>query len=529
MKTIKRTHTFSIIAVIGAVLLVGGSGLVGLMSLNQTRLYTQRHIEHIDMARSAQIELEKQYNSWKSVVYESDKFESYQNNFLEYSKHLAKAQDCIFNLATVFQMNKNIYPRLNELFAYHNSINSQYVDVLSSIDAANKADREKAVASMKMTDKKVIDMMEGIVSEIKNNAETEITKINNVYFRIMLGSIIMLLLVTLAMGILIAYKNIRMHEILTAKVEKRTRELVDAHGKLSVSEEKYRLLIEGSPDIIFSMNLDLQFMRCNNAVKKFFRIPPDKLCGMNFLDLIYHDSDKDLERRMIKEQILGLIETGAPLNFNASFKSSANIEQKELRVHLSIMEADGKREIFGRIEDISEDTILKYQNYEHAVYQIDNFLLHADDVTSRISSSLIHSLPSGEVGVIRIALREMLINAIEHGNLGISFEEKTKAQTENRYYELIEERRADALYGNRKVMVEYIVDPKKVSYKITDEGCGFDVEKYEKNDPNDVNALCLTHGRGITMTRNVFDTVQYNKKGNQVLLIKNLLPVEIDL
>ncbi|HOT43589.1 MAG TPA: hypothetical protein PLM53_03925 [Spirochaetota bacterium] len=40
------------------------------------------------------------------------------------------------------------------------------------------------------------------------------------------------------------------------------------------------------------------------------------------------------------------------------------------------------------------------------------------------------------VSDIRIALREAIINAIEHGNLRLSFDVKTKAHREGKYFDL---------------------------------------------------------------------------------------------
>ena len=51
-------------------------------------------------------------------------------------------------------------------------------------------------------------------------------------------------------------------------------------------------------------------------------------------------------------------------------------------------------------------------------------------------------------------------------------------------------------------------------------GPGFDYKRIMDRVRNEVNQHELSHGRGIIMTQAVFDKVEYNKKGNQVLLIK---------
>jgi len=59
-----------------------------------------------------------------------------------------------------------------------------------------------------------------------------------------------------------------------------------------------------------------------------------------------------------------------------------------------------------------------------------------------------------------------------------------------------------------------------VVYIVTDEGSGFDHYKAVEDDSSNANAQFLAHGRGITMTKNIFDRVKYNERGNQVMLIK---------
>ena len=56
--------------------------------------------------------------------------------------------------------------------------------------------------------------------------------------------------------------------------------------------------------------------------------------------------------------------------------------------------------------------------------------------------------------------------------------------------------------------------------RITDEGDGFDHQGFLKRTESDDSLLMLEHGRGLTMARNAFDSVQFNTKGNQVTLAK---------
>jgi anti-sigma regulatory factor (Ser/Thr protein kinase) len=110
---------------------------------------------------------------------------------------------------------------------------------------------------------------------------------------------------------------------------------------------------------------------------------------------------------------------------------------------------------------------------------------------------------------------------MEHGNLNVTFDEKTKAQEEDRLFEFMSERRALPEYRDKKVTIDYFFSDDKVVYRITDMGDGFDYSDIMDRVKNEVNQQELSHGRGIIMTRAVFDKLEYNSKGNQVLLIKN--------
>lgn len=111
-------------------------------------------------------------------------------------------------------------------------------------------------------------------------------------------------------------------------------------------------------------------------------------------------------------------------------------------------------------------------------------------------------------------LAELLINAVEHGNLGIGYTEKTwlvKAGTWRD--ELI--RRADLAEHEGK-RVEALLRRKKdgISIKILDQGKGFEWRKYMQIDPARAQD---NHGRGIAQANAVsFDQIEYNDTGNEV-------------
>jgi hypothetical protein len=116
---------------------------------------------------------------------------------------------------------------------------------------------------------------------------------------------------------------------------------------------------------------------------------------------------------------------------------------------------------------------------------------------------------------LNVALYEMLMNAIEHGNCGISFEEKTDWLEGGRAVtELIDQRCADPEIAVRRVTFEYAIHPGHSEFLISDEGTGFDWRGAEER-AEDLD-LFAQHGRGIMMTRALTRNLSYNEVGNEV-------------
>ena len=122
---------------------------------------------------------------------------------------------------------------------------------------------------------------------------------------------------------------------------------------------------------------------------------------------------------------------------------------------------------------------------------------------------------------IRLGLFEMLLNAIEHGNLQIDYESKSEALHKNEFLKLFEQRRKDPNFINRRVFVDMEVDQGACRVDIRDQGSGFDWRRWISRRNSD--SVLAAHGRGIMMTQLYFDKIFYNEAGNHVTLIKNLV------
>lgn len=112
-------------------------------------------------------------------------------------------------------------------------------------------------------------------------------------------------------------------------------------------------------------------------------------------------------------------------------------------------------------------------------------------------------------------LAELLLNAVEHGNLGIGYNEKSQLRTELSLNTEIERRLNHPDYYDKYVNVEVISDVESVMFTIQDEGKGFDWEPYLDFG---VNRMMDNHGRGIAIANQLcFDHIEYLGNGNTVI------------
>jgi DNA-binding response OmpR family regulator len=126
---------------------------------------------------------------------------------------------------------------------------------------------------------------------------------------------------------------------------------------------------------------------------------------------------------------------------------------------------------------------------------------------------------SFDVESVRIALLEILTNAIEHGNLGISLVEKRAALADGTLRTLYAERAAALPWRDRTVLVDYELTPSRLLYRIADEGDGFDWRSLP--DFADPDNLLAGSGRGIVVAKLCMDSVAFNERGNEATLVKH--------
>lgn len=114
--------------------------------------------------------------------------------------------------------------------------------------------------------------------------------------------------------------------------------------------------------------------------------------------------------------------------------------------------------------------------------------LVTDDLLDKLGH---YGWPSDDIFAIHLAAEEALVNAVVHGN---------------------------KLDPGKSVHVECFVSPDLMRLEITDEGDGFDPKHVP--DCTLAERLDSPGGRGVMLMRSFMTRIEYNAKGNSVLLEK---------
>ncbi|MCB1168034.1 MAG: ATP-binding protein, partial [Leptospiraceae bacterium] len=295
--------------------------------------------------------------------------------------------------------------------------------------------------------------------------------------------------------------------------------LMQTQQVLEFSEEKYRHLVENSAEVIFSLSTSGEILTINRQSQTLLGRSPRKLVGRNITELAASTTiGSVLMREKIEEVVRGRCRVSFPFDFR-------NIlgEPRQMNVVLQFIpdsrnQSDGT--VYGRATGYIEDSLGQYLFSEKQTYFLANYITLGDQMSQRLTQHLHHYISSDEIAAIKMGLREMIINAMEHGNLNITYEEKSRATREGTYIQLFRERQVSEKFKDRKVKIDYVLTQSYVGFRIADEGPGFDHRSMLREGATRANEERLSHGRGIQIAKNEFDTLKYNSKGNQVTLVK---------
>lgn len=140
------------------------------------------------------------------------------------------------------------------------------------------------------------------------------------------------------------------------------------------------------------------------------------------------------------------------------------------------------------------------------------FVFHTPDEARNLAALAANAAP--EPGRVVLGLSELMLNAVEHGNLGIGYARKTELIDRASLHDEIARLLATPDFGRRRAELEIERRDDELVFVIRDQGAGFDWQGYLEMSPD---RAFDTHGRGIAMSRMIsFDGLEYLGNGNTV-------------
>jgi len=144
--------------------------------------------------------------------------------------------------------------------------------------------------------------------------------------------------------------------------------------------------------------------------------------------------------------------------------------------------------------------------------QIYHFDIKTLEEATQLSPFIASFFPEEKTVCIEMGLNELLFNAIEHGNLNISYDEKTELQKNNTWYEEVQNRLNNPANINKVVSITMEINPTFSTIVIEDQGSGFDWQECTLDAPSS-----LGHGRGLLLAQSLsFDRIEFLGRGNKV-------------
>lgn len=160
------------------------------------------------------------------------------------------------------------------------------------------------------------------------------------------------------------------------------------------------------------------------------------------------------------------------------------------------------------------DMSQRMANHSRALMMLDeaSFVLRTLDEAEAIAGLL--ALGARDSQNVAMGLAELLVNGIEHGNLGIDFPTKARLKSIDGWLDEVLRRQALPENQDKTVSVRLRRDAGSNVVQITDQGDGFDWTDFLDISPDRAFA---PNGRGIAVSRQVaFASMQYLGCGNSV-------------
>lgn len=192
-----------------------------------------------------------------------------------------------------------------------------------------------------------------------------------------------------------------------------------------------------------------------------------------------------------------------------------NLDVVEKVIASAIIDFEAHTALMGELETVKDSFAL----IEEATFQFKT-VSEAKKLAAAIS--ILAEKPAKAV----LGLYELMVNAVEHGNLGITYDEKTRLIQTHTLIEEIKRRQRLPENADKRVRIRLKIDTECLQVEITDMGQGFDFEPYLTFSPE---RMMDNHGRGIMIANGIgFRHLEYRNQGRTVLCELNRNGLESD-
>jgi CheY-like chemotaxis protein/anti-sigma regulatory factor (Ser/Thr protein kinase) len=139
-----------------------------------------------------------------------------------------------------------------------------------------------------------------------------------------------------------------------------------------------------------------------------------------------------------------------------------------------------------------------------------NFSIRSVDEANQLASFIAQACPNPDNVVMGIS--ELLVNGVEHGNLGLTYAEKSDLKRSDNWRPEVDRRMALSENTDKTVRLVFSRQKDVITLRIADQGAGFNWQKYLEIDPE---RAFDPNGRGIALSRLLsFSNLTYEGCGN---------------
>jgi hypothetical protein len=138
------------------------------------------------------------------------------------------------------------------------------------------------------------------------------------------------------------------------------------------------------------------------------------------------------------------------------------------------------------------------------------FAIRTLEEAGELATLVAQACPSPEAAVFGIS--KPLVNGVEHGNLSLSYEEKSQLALSNCWKSEVDRRSARPDNLGKRVRLSFRRESNQITQRIADDGQGFAWQDYLELDPR---RACDPNGRGIALSKVLsFSSIHYEGCGN---------------